>query len=1178
MCRGNSMFIVRIFCILNIVFFTLFFTCSLHAAAPASDAALADLVAKDALTVRALIAFDKIPAQLMAPLNGLRGRGVDVLGASPGQIDALLQKESLNAAEKDALTQISRIMHATMQPSGRPEPKPQPGTAQQREDQTPAFIPLPPMPLPPALPMVELGSAQYVGLITTAKEATRILMGEMSEAETQAFEKHWAPYYDYPSPEIIEYFRTATPIISEFLNIRQAIATTSEAFDQAWEEAQIAAQYENEAHTDAALAQANMLKDYLVSLEARGNQLAQALQALGEAPDPAAARKKARARHESARKSVEEVFTATPSVKGPLEGIWYGSKDDDPLIFVVYTVGGDPGKLRYRALCLHPTEYLTSTYITTFGMNDGDTNMPGVGHFFTEDSLRHTIRKEIAGISGGIIRVDETTFSADRLADDAESFGYPPPVNLEAVEAAFHKEREEREQKRANLEARFKSLGHKNPEAHSKEGAERLAMVAALQVMDKEEEAGGVWASRCSYVESVRRYHELTPTFVYAARQWLKERPFSDKTTLDRDEEIFEKIFSLLIPEQETQVATQAPATAETADTGNATAREAALKEAKEKLESIAFHRQNMEIISRNLERDQAELARETDPERRAQLRFRVICGQSDLQVERDHIASIETGTIVYNRTPFDDYARAAMIVSIQENQRRTKAFQRSSQSLFKLAAMLPGSEGEHARAFVERQLTREVRANMDQEAVKRIANALGKKVQGHYESLAAKSEEDAAWANLGLETAENMKLAADGSMMVASLFGGQAINRVYLATTGYIEGGATGAVLKTARSFGPTAGAAAEALRGYQEGGVKTAVTRGAVYFATAKSLEYGAKKILAWKAGRANAQTTAKEAMEFGQARQQGETLVRDFQKAQRELAEAGARGASAKEILNLQNAVRHKTTAINANMHAKNFLKYKGAPQAQKAYNAHLRAVHAEVEAGFHSNMSKMGWNKQPLREFRNAASGDSVGMDFDIGLDEKLAKNLTRHGERANLVQWQQDAQKAWDQAYKASTGHSATQSWETVTTSVHPESYSDLAWLSHDKSGLKKALGQQGADVSRYKAWHMQNDSSLSRMEKWQEISRGAAKDIKTKLNPVLDKFTPSKEGAKHFRELREHWNDVQQVLDGFGRNDIDPVTASRRIRELTGGKDIPQVVEDMGYLLESTVQAGSFSN
>ena len=81
---------------------------------------LDELAKSGALTVRALIAFDRMPSSLMAPLAGLRGRGIDVLGASPEKLAQLLEDQnvSLDPKEREALTQIL----ATMREAGQSAP------------------------------------------------------------------------------------------------------------------------------------------------------------------------------------------------------------------------------------------------------------------------------------------------------------------------------------------------------------------------------------------------------------------------------------------------------------------------------------------------------------------------------------------------------------------------------------------------------------------------------------------------------------------------------------------------------------------------------------------------------------------------------------------------------------------------------------------------------------------------------------------------------------------------------------------------------------------------------------------------------------------------------------------------------------------------------------------------
>jgi len=1198
-----------------------------HPQAAASDSALgtgADaenrqalraLAEKEALTVRALVGFGRIPASSMAALSGLRAKGIDVLGSTPEQLDTILKEHgtALSPAELRSLGQIAEVMKEvqnTTASSGQLATDPGPSAPTSSDHAAAKRPPLPPMSLPPALPMVELGSAQYAGMITTAKEATRILMGEMSEAQAAQFEKRWASYYDFPSEEILQYYRAATPILTEFLNIRGAIASTSAAFDEAWAEAQFAAAYDSEEGAAAALAQANMLKDYLVSLEARARQLAQAMEALGEPPDPVEAKEEARARHKSAVETIASLFAE----KAALEGVWFGAGEGDedgwiegikgiPLLFVVYAVG-DPQNPTYRALYLdaNDDEDKEDPFIGIFGMNPGDSpDMPGLAPYFGDDSLNHTYEMKDEGETW-VFRI-----TAHKLAEGEDRVEYPPPVALDTVEAAYEKMRRKLDARRAELEDTKLGPTEAIEDTH-KQVAARMGAEVGLSLSEK---------ASLSELNDIRRHNQWTPIFIQAARLWLKERPFSEKTTLAQDRKRLSALFASMLGPQAPQ--RKQPALAQTAGQGIEPQEEAAADakgapqaeeaERRAKRERIEFHKQNMIIIQRNLERDRAELAKETDPERRAQLEFRIVGAMSDLQSEKDLVASIETDEIVHSRSPFDDYAHAGFVANIRKSQQRMEHFQRSSDALFKLAGMLPGEEGREARAFVERQLTPDVRLNMDQTAVKRIADALGKKVEGHFMAIQAQSDEEAAYANLGLEASQNIKSAADTGMMVASLFGGQYVDAAYQAATGYIEGGPTEAVLRTAALFGPTAGAAAAAMRGYQEGGLEEALKRGAVSFALSKGLEYGMGKVLGkpktgpdgpdvptgkkplqtvdgpdvktTKSGSVPEAPAAKlpksadqRALEqFQRARKEGEGLVAEFRQAQKRLSEAGSSGASPEEIRRLQAEVREKVVAVNGNPHAKNFLKYKGDPLSQRAYNAHLRAVHADVEARFHENMRARGWNQQPLKEMRNSSSAGSVGMDFDIGLDEQMVQSLTRDGNPAKVHQWQQDAQKAWEEAYEASTGRSAKQAWETVTTSGHAESYKDLQWLEKDKSKVSRIWGQQAADVTRYKSWHMQADPDLSRMEKLQEIARGAAKDMKTKLDPILDKVRPtSSKGLSDLDKARRHWNQVRKVLADFGENNIDPITADRRIRELTGGKSIPDVVEDMTYLLEGALK------
>jgi len=596
---------------------------------------------------------------------------------------------------------------------------------------------------------------------------------------------------------------------------------------------------------------------------------------------------------------------------------------------------------------------------------------------------------------------------------------------------------------------------------------------------------------------------------------------------------------------------------------------------------TIAFHQANIRIIRANLEKDRQELAKETDPTRRAQLEWRILQGESNLMHEEDLIRSLQTGKMVIRRTPFDNYAHDRFVQSIRENQFEMERFQRATAALQRLAGMLPPAEAEEARNFISRQLTDSVWEKRDMQTVQKIAQALSKKVQGYYEKQSAQAQFSEATSSFALETAERVKSVADLGMFVGSIWGGKGVMLAYQAVTGYVEGGPQEAILKTAAWVSTPAYMASEAFRGYhrtdEEGrqlGWSGAATEAAKAFVIGKLWDYGASKVRQWKVGKTQnikGMTVAERIQmeDFQRLRKEGERKVQEFAKLQAELERVSKAGASPEKIQELQRQATNAAAVINADPNAKNFLKYKGDLHIQRAYNAHMRANHAAVEARFHEIMEQKGWNRQPLKEFRNSASGDSVGMDYDIGLDESAMTSLRRNGKPATIYEWQKDAQRAWDEAYQYVTGQSSARSWETVTTSAHAEAYKDLNWLSQDKSAIQKVWAQQAADVTRYKNWHLLNDPSLNIFTRLQEVSRGTAKDIQTKLQPLLNSAKPkNQESAVALAKAREKWEEVRKVLDAFGRNDIDPITASRKIREITG-KDIPQVVEDAATLMES---------
>ena len=985
--------------------------------------------------------------------------------------------------------------------------------------------------LPQTLDLAALAKTQYAGSAAVALAAMRELAGPLSPADEAKLEAKWAPYLQMPPEGSDEYFDQLTPILQETLALRTAAATAAAEFDAAWEEAVAAAEWDSEEDAREALAIADQQRAILVAIQSRLAELGQAASRLGSPPNPITARTQAMREHAAAVKAVRDLVK--PPAK--LAGAW-----------VLKRIIRSDKKPKDTVSGAKLSTVMTDTQFKLAATTEYTLHMGGAQQRFTGEWVLDVRWSQPPAMIApeATVRLpfsfthyrhgnDIATLIRSRSTMGVSSDGFLPPDPRERTLRPMY-------EKGWGFEKGY-SLGIVPGIDESENGKKDVIFIAppgqANRTIRLTIGADMDPIQNDAVQEGATRYfrvHEYVwttdPNEIANAGKDIEEGP---------------------------------------ADQGE-----------KAKSEAKAFHEANVRIIERNLERDRADLAKETDPQRRAMIEMRILQAESDLIAEQDLIASIETGQIVHRRTPFDDFAHDRFVQSIRENQMEMERFQRATAALQRLARMLPPGEAEEARRFIDRQMAGGVLAKMDMDAVQKIAGALHQKVQGYVEAERAKANLDEAWAEANLETAQRFKSVADKGMFVCSIFGGRGVMVAYQAVTGYVEGGPTEAILRTAAWCGTPAYVASEAFRGYHRldengnpRGWLGAAQDAAKAYIFAKAFEYGASKAKQWVTGRGPDGMTVAERQqlaEFRRARTQGELQAREFARAQADLERAARQGASPQVITRLQNQCRQAAAAVHANPHAKNYLKFKGDYHAQRAYNAHMRANHAETEARFHEIMQRRGWNRQPLREFRNAASGDSVGMDHDIGLDEAAMQALRLNGRPASIYQWQQDAQRAWDEAYAQVTGQSAARSWETVTTSVHAESYRDLNWLCSDKSQIQRAWGQQAADVTRYKNWHMLNDPTLGRYTALQEVSRGTAKDIGTKLQKLFDAARPaSPQAAEALARSRRHWTKIQSILEAYGNNTIDPVYASRRIREVTGGKDIPEVVEQAAMMIES---------
>jgi len=1077
-----------------------------------------------------------------------------------------------------------------------------------------------------------LTATQFNGAVSAAMEAMRLVQEPMTPAETQKFEAKWAPLFNFPTAEAVDYFNKLNPLLDEFLRLRGLVVRGAMALDEGWLEAKYAAGYESERGARQAMAAVARQTEIMQSVQSRLAEVTRRIAAFGDPPDPLALRAAARKRHEEAVKSTREVLpglTLAPArVSAPPDSpVTFTPKGRNlPAGTTLEWAFGDGKTAKGGVATMKHAYAKAGTYVVTV------TARSGAKGSTASAKAEVAISKTAAAAAGsGAWVLTEISYypSAELVSKEIVIKSSTDPNPSWSMRVGDEVYRDDKTYQLVHSGERLLTAKWQQPPAKGQPG-QLASMPWALT-------NHGVFASTFLSVVCVW-YNEdwmvgdpdgpgwkgaapTTPNAPYPTSGEFKFKfprpPTAGQTGF------FTVTFSLSAGCTSNNVHVEsghgptqyryrfvADATMEEEQPAPAVDDSARLAE-EAKQQEILEHKNNILAIEKARARDQEDLAHTTDSWRRTELESRLRTAEADIQAERDLINGIESGVFVHTRTTWDEYAHAQFVGRIQKEQQTLSTILKILDHSQRLIDMAPASEADHLREFASRQLTPDLIAKMDVQKAREAMNAIGTQVQGYNQGVSATQEEKAAWQNFGMEAAQNIKAGADAAMTATSFFGGKPINLLYQAATGYVEGGPVTALKQSAAALSETADYAITAYDGYQKEGL-----RGAVKDA---GLKYLQSKALAWVGGKLAANPNLPtvqqrfDAAKFRQERQWGEALVKDFQRAQAEIRAAGFRGAPAETITRLQAAARDKAAAVASSLHAKNYLKYKCDTATGRAYDAHMRAVHAEVDARTMQQMSRDGWNTQQweLREFRNASSYGKPNMDRDVGLREKpiwsldehgnplkgadgkpvpnperwqtkdgklvLQPQVTKNGQAKSINDWQGDATDAYNRAYRAVTGRSATMAMEGVTTSAHPEAYKDMKWLGGCDLP-EAAWSAQAADVTRYKInapGHA--DPASSYFTKMQEVARGTSKDMESKLLPLLERAKPAASNTEAMRRHTEslsHWRKVNTVLSAYGKNEIDPLYAHRRIAELTGGKSIPEVVDEMGSMMEATVKFG----
>lgn len=627
-----------------------------------------------------------------------------------------------------------------------------------------------------------------------------------------------------------------------------------------------------------------------------------------------------------------------------------------------------------------------------------------------------------------------------------------------------------------------------------------------------------------------------------------------------------------------------------------------AAEDAAARKEAIRFHQANVSLAERDRDAWRAQLQAERDPDRREELLRRAMNAEHVRYCELDRIRELETGRFVHTRTPVDEWSSARFVQEVATRTDPASEIRRYAERIQRVSRLAPGSDRDRLTAWAHRQMA-SAETFGDVGKMREVARVVGEEVQGHWEGVSATEVEKSYVAEQNLRYAQVAKTWAEASMFVATAGASSWAMPVFEGAVGFAGsekaglGGRLQDGLVSGLMWTNAAGmAAAQAMEGYEKGGFVTgekgfagAAERAAATFAAVKGFEWTLGRIFGAPPVAAGAKPDVKMAFEqakFRQAMDDGRALVTDYERAYTEYSRALEHGAGGGEVRAMEKALRDKVTAIHSTYESKLFLRQTARegrnPRLLADYEQRLAEVHRETESGFRRLMSERGYEGTQdwaMAEFRNASSAGTVGMDYDIGLLRRFVDGgaregralleipFTKGGLRVSPGQLQAEASRAWEAAYRATTGRSARRSFETLTTSTHPEAYGDLAWLGNEQlrhvniGELRAAQAGQAGDVTLFKGMEALHNPDLGAVAGTIEASRGMAKDIRTKLLPLIEQagsLQPARAAA--FRQYRDHWQQMAVALEGAP---ACPSRASEQVRLLTGGRELPEVLLDL---------------
>jgi hypothetical protein len=1066
--------------------------------------------------------------------------------------------------------------------------------------------------IPPAIDgLNKLSDQTYNSAVSSAFEAMNLIYGEMPENEAKAFQDAWAPLFDFPSQEIIDYLNKLNPIVSQFLVCREAYARNMAAIQMVLLDAATAIEFDEQEIWESAMAEASLYSTSLPPLETAMKQLIKRLEAIGNPPNPMAAKCEARRRYQKMIGSKKE-----PDVIFELEGEWVGYTESDlynkwekrqPLHILFYSMPMENAFSKesmnhLEGYILRPDGFPWSPEWAKIKIRSWDAP---ISIFNWTEQMRDNIYDDRIDITyeTSIQKSNGTVTGNIRMV--LERVGEELPLVAEGLNQA-----------RINELKRTKERLAENADPNDVELGMELSNIELV-------------------VERLEYYSNRRALFHVAAQLWIQSPPLEINASMDDGKRIEEftrrmqQIILNIIPENSNQQEIKEPDTFNQEEIANAA------KEEESRKEAIKFHNEMIGIVHHTLDRELEErkgviekfLNSKTKEEadehdrRLKDLNFRIIGLQSNIQSEMDLVASYKTGQLVHTRTAFDNYAQHKFVNGIRKEVANIEATRRIVERVERQIKLLPKEVQDKAREVAKQTLDGKTIASGDIEKAKKLVNSFGKQIEGYagYDYAMAKEEE--AYAEIKEQAAQAgimvvgigavgfgsaALVEAYGAEAAAAIYGPKILGAIYGGTTGLIRGGPKEGMSQALMGYSPNGYALSQFVDGFQNAGTKKDATWKSQAWEGAKQAGYAwcvgkvfelgvtgvTKGLLAWRGAdsrlfkpvfQSSAQKSRQlqDVLRSKQQQLDAEDIVQTFEKMEKELVrlKLDEVGNSIK-IGQMEDELQQLTASMNASYHAKWQFKYKASPRTMRAFDRRVQTNYANMEPGMIQRMEAMGYKMDRMRfkQFRNAGSGGSSSMDLDLvpvqvgRVGKPRTTFMKKDGTIVSAKEFMDDCQAAMNAEYKQLTGISAPASDMNLVTSAHNEAFATAKLLdkSIDMSQFTDEEIKSIGEVLRVKTTGIDKNKMLTNTTKMQSKVRETAKEIENmmlrKLRSDLNKVPSGSAQAREIQSKISYWEKMLERFKQIGMQNSDPSTLielSNKVRRETGGKDVHAVMDDV---------------